>query len=404
MHPVPPDPSANSADFFARLPLLAQAIDTFDATRYRPAPDDWSLVVTDVFDSTNAVADGRHKTVNFVAAMAIAALRNLCAPQPIPFLFGGDGAVVMVPPALAASARLVLARVRGLADRDFGLSLRVGMVSVAALRQLGGDLWVGRYEPTPGNSFGVFLGGGVDRLETAIKGRGDAALAAAAAIDEALDDRKSVDLSGLSCRWDELRSTHGKMVALILHGPADLGSIYAAVVAMAAPGANSHPVRLETLRARWPPPGFMLEARARRRGGLLALWVLRVLAETLVAKLVLARGRPIAGFDPVRYRDEVASNTDFCRFDETLCFVVDCAIDRIAAIEQFVASQAAAGGLRYGLHVSDTALMTCLVASSNDGLHVHFVDGGSGGYTSASRQLKAAAVKPAAGAACRRSG
>ena len=89
----------------------------------------------------------------------------------------------------------------------------------------------------------------------------------------------------------------------------------------------------------------------------------------------------------------MTSNTDFCRFDETLCFVVDCALDRIAAIEQFVASQAATRALRYGMHVSDTALMTCLVASTNEGRHVHFVDGGGGGYTSASQQLKAAAVR-----------
>ena len=46
--------------------------------------------------STPAVAAGKHKTVNFVAAMAIAALKNLCAPTRLPFLFGGDGSVVMV--------------------------------------------------------------------------------------------------------------------------------------------------------------------------------------------------------------------------------------------------------------------------------------------------------------------
>ena len=46
--------------------------------------------------------------------------------------------------------------------------------------------------------------------------------------------------------------------------------------------------------------------------------------------------------------------------------------------------------LRYGMNVSDTALMTCLVTSTNEGLHVHFVDGGGGGYTNAAKSLKAA--------------
>ena len=44
------------------------------------------------------------------------------------------------------------------------------------------------------------------------------------------------------------------------------------------------------------------------------------------------------------------------------------------------------------MNVSDTALMTCLVTSETEGLHVHFVDGGGGGYTKAAKQLKAARV------------
>ncbi|MGL6109258.1 MAG: DUF3095 family protein, partial [Rubrivivax sp.] len=73
-----------------------------------------------------------------------------------------------------------------------------------------------------------------------------------------------------------------------------------------------------------------------------------------------------------------------------LCFVIDCAPERIDAIERHVAQCAAAQGLRFGMDVADTALMTCLVTSANEGLHVHFVDGGGGGYTNAARQLRAA--------------
>ena len=35
--------------------------------------------------------------------------------------------------------------------------------------------------------------------------------------------------------------------------------------------------------------------------------------------------------------------------------------------------------------------MTCLVASADDNRHVHFIDGGDGGYTQAATQLKARA-------------
>jgi len=55
---------------------------------------------------------------------------------------------------------------------------------------------VGRYEPSPGNSFGVFLGGGVVRLETAVRGYGAPELIAGAAIPESLDA-----LRGWRWRW-----------------------------------------------------------------------------------------------------------------------------------------------------------------------------------------------------------
>lgn len=376
--------------FFASLPLLKTAHDTFDKAQYRPAPDEWALVITDIVDSTIAIANGRHKTVNFVAAMAIAALKNLCAPESIPFLFGGDGAVVMVPPRHAAQARLELARVRGQAAREFGLALRVGLTPVGELRRFGSDVRVGRYEPSHGNSFGVFLGGGVGLLEAAVRGRGDPELIVRAAIPESLDDGAPVDLSGLSCRWDALRSKRGKMVTVIIHGAADRGEIYSTVMRLAGQDGDPQPVRLDTLSSSWPPKGFMLEARARRGGGSLAVSVLRVLGETLLARLVFARGRPFGDFDPDRYRREIATNTDFCKHDETICFVIDCALDCIDPIKKYVDQCTSGHTFRYGMDVSDTALMTCLVTSITDSLHVHFVDGGGGGYTNAAKNLKAA--------------
>ena len=379
------------SSFFSSLPTIDHAHDTFDQEQYRPAPDDWALVVTDVVDSTTAIAGGRHTTVNFVAARAIAALKNLCAPELIPFLFGGDGAVVMVPPHQIAPARAALARVRGLAAREFGLSLRVGLATVAQLRHLGSDLKVGRYEPSPGNSFGVFLGGAVALLESAVKGRGDPDLIGQAAIAESMDDRAPVDLSGLSCRWDALRATRGKMLALIIQGAVEPREIYMHVMRLAGQDGNPRPASLDNLRVKWPPNGFMLEARARRRGGSLAKTVLYVLVASLVARLLFALGRPTGAFDPERYRREISSNTDFSKHDDTVCFVIDCPLDGIDAVKRYLDDCASRQMLRYGMNVSDTALMTCLVTSANEGLHVHFVDGDGGGYTNAAKSLKAAA-------------
>src|SRR3954449_6107321 len=86
-------------DFFGGLPRITDQAGTFDRTRYRPAPDDWLVALGDVEDSTGAIERGLYRAVNFVSASMIAALKNLCRPQEVPFLFAGDGAVTLVPPA-----------------------------------------------------------------------------------------------------------------------------------------------------------------------------------------------------------------------------------------------------------------------------------------------------------------
>lgn len=47
-----------------------------DTDIYQSLPDDWLVGITDVVDSTLAIASGRYKDVNYAGASAIAALGN----------------------------------------------------------------------------------------------------------------------------------------------------------------------------------------------------------------------------------------------------------------------------------------------------------------------------------------
>ena len=80
---------------------------------------------------------------------------------------------------------------------------------------------------------------------------------------------------------------------------------------------------------------------------------------------------------------------NFARTGENLCLVFDCSTDRIEALTRYLDTRQDKGELQYGMHLSDHAVMTCLVTSAADDKHVHFVDGGDGGYTRAATQLKA---------------
>ncbi|MFO1149649.1 MAG: DUF3095 domain-containing protein [Alsobacter sp.] len=379
-------------NFFERLPPILDQAGTFERANYRPAPDDWLVAVGDVENSTGAIARGLYRPVNFVAAAMIAALKNLCAPQEVPFLFAGDGAVTLVPPEREAGARQALARVRTFTRREYGLTLRVGLVPVAEIRRRGAEILVGRFEPSPGNPFGVFQGGGVARLEQALKGRSDGDLAALAVVPESLDDGAPPDLTGLSCRWDELRSARGHMVSLIITGSRNPAQVHRRLLQIAARTGDPRPVRRDNLTPRWPPKGLMIEARARRGRWPAPLMAAVVLAESLFAWLVLVRDKPLGGFDPQVYKREISTNTDFSQCDEVVNFVLDCDEEAIAEIRRELDAREAAGELRYGLHLSDTALMTCIVTSLAEHQHAHFVDGGDGGYAMAARALKSPAL------------
>jgi hypothetical protein len=306
----------------------------------------------------------------------------------VPYQFGGDGAVALVPPGDLAVARRTLARVRRFALRDFDLDLRIGIVPVGALTARGAAVRVGRYEPSPGSAYAVFRGGGVERLETAVKGRGDDALALEAMVNESEDDGEPPDLTGLSCRWTPIKAARGSMVSLVLRC-ADHPQVHAELTRIA--GLDGlHALQATRLNPKWPPAGLAREAKAQRGRVPLPFMFVVTAVITLIA-YVFVRFRISAGnFNPDRYVKEVREGAvDFARADDSLCVVFDCPNDRIAPLREYLDGRVARGDLKYGMHLSDHAVMTCLVVSTDAGQHVHFVDGGNGGYTAAATKLKA---------------
>jgi hypothetical protein len=385
----PTQADAGAPTFYTALPPISDPAGIFDDSLYVPAPEDWWIAISDIRGSTAAVAGGRHVDVNFAAAAMIAALTN--AFGQLPYQFGGDGAVALLPPQAGAPARRVLARVRSFARRDFQLDLRVGLTRIGALAVGGAAVRVARYEPSPGSAYAVFRGGGIERLELAVKGRGDHALADAATVAPDEDDGTPPDLSGLSCRWTPIKATRGRMVSLVLRC-ADHRSVHADIARIAGLPTLSA-LSPSSLEARWPPKGLVREAKARRGRIPLPLMVAVTAVITLVAWFFV-RFRLNAGrFNAKRYIKEVTEGAvDFARADESLCVTFDCPADRIAAVRAYLDDASGRGALKYGMHVSDHAVMTCLVVSPTDGQHVHFVDGGDGGYTQAATQLKAQAL------------
>jgi hypothetical protein len=110
----------------------------------------------------------------------------------------------------------------------------------------------------------------------------------------------------------------------------------------------------------------------------------------LIAQLWCDRhGKKVGPYDPVKYGAELRTNTDFRKYDGVLRTVLDVSAKQAAAVETFLENEYRAGRLVYGIHTSETALMTCLVFNLEQGEHVHFIDGAGGGFALAAEGFKA---------------
>jgi len=387
---TPMTPSDSPDDFYASLPVFRDFTHVMDPGLFKPLPDDWVIGVADVIQSTKAIAENRYKAVNMAGAAVIVAVTNALGDREFPFVFGGDGASFAVPAEFAATARQALAETATWVQEDLDLGLRVAMVTIAEIRSHGFDVRVARYAPSENISIAMFQGGGIAWADTAMK-RGEIAVPPA-------PPGAHPDLSGLSCRYEEIPASRGLVLSLVVAPGAESNdaTFRAAIEAITrivekTPDA-SRPIPGQRLRFTWPPDGADLEARASRRPGQsIRACKRKVLALTFLYFLVMRFGIKIGAFIPAKYTRELIDNSDFRKFDDSLRMVLDCTPLLADEIERHLADCATRGIVRFGMHRQDAAMMTCFTPSPTRSNHIHFIDGAMGGYTLAATAMKGSA-------------
>jgi hypothetical protein len=357
-----------------------------DPALYSPLPDDWSIGVADIVESTKAIAQARYKAVNMAGAAVIAAVTNALDGREFPFVFGGDGASFAVSPDDLERAREALAATATWVKEDIDLVMRLALVPVAAIRAQGLDVRVARFGPSPNLSYAMFSGGGLGWAEAAMK-RGEFAVPMA-------PSGTQPDLTGLSCRFEEIPSARGLILSVLVvpasgADPGAFRKLIEDIIALVERSPDSgRPMPAGGPPLRWPPAGVEFEARAKRGGSLLKRRAF-VLAYTLFVYLLMRFDISVGGFVPKTYVQQVVENSDFRKYDDGLRMILDCTPELERALTQRLATAAATAIARYGLHRQDAAMMTCFTPSALRSDHVHFIDGARGGYASAATALKA---------------
>jgi hypothetical protein len=378
-----------SDTFYSSIPVFRGFASLMDPALYSALPDDWSIGIADIVESTKAIAQARYKAVNMAGASVIAAVANALEGREFPFVFGGDGASFAVSPEDLARTREAMAATAIWVEENLDLVMRVALVPVRAVRAQGLDVRVARFGPSANLSYAMFSGGGLGWAEAAMK-RGEFAVPKAAAGTQP-------DLTGLSCRFEEIPSARGLILSVLVvparaANPGAFRKVIEDIIALVerSPDAG-RPVPPEGPPLTWPPAGVEYEARAARGGSLLRRRAF-VLANTLFAYVVMRFGISVGGFVPKTYVQQVVENSDFRKYDDGLRMILDCTPELESALMKILAAAGSGGIVRYGLHRQDAAMMTCFTPSALRSDHVHFIDGARGGYASAATALKAMAA------------
>jgi len=385
-----------SSRFYADLAPFSAFEEFHDPRHYRAVPPDWFVYVTDVVDSTGAIAAGRYRDVNTIGAASITSCLSKLAGVEFPFVFGGDGASLCIPPEHTADIDDELGRLIQLARLNFALELRVARIPVADLTAGGHEVRVAKFALAAGSPLACFTGGGLAQADRLAKNEpGRYAVPAATVPTE--------ELVGLSCRWSPIPTRGGCVVALLVTArTATTDATYAAVLAalqqaLGASVDSANPISLDHVRYSGVWRALRNEMRY-HRSVFARAFVNRIKA--IISSVLIFRPRrdfTRRFFDRQRYMDSVPAHCDYRKFDDTLRLVLDCTPAQADAMEHALATAHNEGLIYFGMHRAREAIMTCFVRTSQDGEHLHFVDGGAGGFALAARQLKGQIRAGAAG-------
>ena len=380
--------------FYEQLPAIDRFADLSNIDVYSKLPDDWSVAVSDVKNSTGMILQGKYKEVNLIGASTIMALLNITKSFSIPFIFGGDGAAICIPKSLVEQTRQALLATKNMAMDLYGIELRIGIVPINFIRERGYDVLVARSRLSSSFTQAAFSGGGLQFAEECLK---DTVAAKQFSIQDG-DVESKGDFSGLECRWQNIPSAHDEIVSLIVQAIGktndEQNTIYREVLAtintIYGDDTQCHPVHQDYLKMSLSEGTLSGESNIRsyNNGKAYRLWYwVKIRWNVLLGKWLMAVNYKTKTTEWGSYKKRLVQNTDFKKFDDKIRQVLSGSIQQREELERYLAQKFKERKLVYGIHVASNALITCLLFNYSDA-HVHLVDSDNGGYALAAVKVK----------------
>lgn len=376
--------------FLQTIPKVSRFRDVTRSQNFRSLPTNWLVAIMDIKDSTEAIESGHYRDVNIIGASGIIGCFNAAGKKQLPFSFGGDGSAICIPADLAEKVRGVLANIRQIAYRSYHLKLRVALVPVRMVRDAGYDIKITLLKLSELETQPMFTGGGLSYAEELLK---EEPLPPPCSIPEGYLSY-SADFNGLECRWKAVPSPSDETISLLIHTLSSSDEIYQNILktiqSIYGEDPSPHPLRERDLKFRYNPVKLMGEIKIRTFGknALQRIsYFLKVILQNLIGEWFMKRQHQTEATDWGLYKSDLVRHADYRKFDDMLRMVIAGTVKQREELTGYLDRLHNEGKIVYGIHASDSSLVTCMVYKYHRN-HIHFVDGNDGGYAIAAKQLK----------------
>lgn len=370
--------------FFQELSSFSDFSELTNERHFSQVPGSWFVIIADIRDSTAAIESGHYKDVNTIGAAVISSVHRELDHE-FPYVFGGDGATLLVSHEDKQSALNALRGVKRLARDQFGLDLRIGVLPIEQLIEAGQTIEVAKFELTAGRCVAFIRGGGVTYADALFKEK-------EAAYCDTSDVSEVNELKGLSCRWQNVSSKRGRILSLLImsrnpHAPEVFDEVIGQLNEILNDDLNTaNPISHHDMHYR--SFSEVIRNECRYHSSKWSFSFLKGMLEIILSVLIFRYKIPAFFFDAQAYAQSMGTHSDYRKFDDMLRMIIDCTHEQAKQIKSLLNDLYKEGAVFYGMHESDSSLMTCYVENTKPGGHIHFVDGGDGGYAMAAKQLK----------------
>jgi hypothetical protein len=373
-------------NFYKDLKQVNDFSKIMEDSNYTKLPNDWYVIVSDIKDSTKAIEKGMYKQVNFIAALTIIGILNIDRDEDFPYVFGGDGASLIIPANLLKKSKKVLLEASKKAKEAFDLELRIGVVSIKEIENKGSFIELTKFKMTDSYTQVIIRGNGLELAEELLKKQYNKYK-----VENDFTHEYNPNFEGLECRWENIKTPREETISLLIKSinQKNDNEIYTNCInkieKIAGIHSDRNPLKTQNqLNLSFNPKILNAEASILTKNMFSRFFTIsRLMLENFLGLILMRYSIGKWG----QYKNIILKTTDTEKFDDMLRMVISTEKSQTKELEEYLEKEYQNKNLVYGIHKSDSALMTCLIFQRH-GKHIHFIDSSNGGYALAAKELK----------------